>query len=219
MNSGAARGRSIKMYSFVELEPDPKSWCTSLAYWIGTLHKPLPRSFSTAPALASAMSLHFDIEEQCCDEEHLRTSPDLLFKVFRPIAPITLAERWSPMPMLVRLFENPVQHGAELSKKGMRPAFAVFNPVYLGDSEFNPSDAHERHAYYLARLAASRAQEEKARVLVVAQPGWSYSEAREAGYMNPQSALFMHRVGYLFTERLPLQWFPPRSGETRQAKE
>jgi hypothetical protein len=193
------------MYSFEELEPDKESWCTSLAYWIGTLHKPLPKSFVTASALASAMSHHFDIEEQCCDEDHLRTAPDLLFKVFRPIAPVTLAEKWSPIPMLVRLLENPIQHGADLTKKGMRPAFAVFNPVYLGDSEFVPSDPHERHAYYLARLSASRAKEEKARILVVAQPGWSYSHARdEAGLMNPDSALFMHRVGYMFTERLPL---------------
>lgn len=193
------------MYPFAELEPDQESWCTSLAYWIGTLHRPLPKSHATADALAAAMSLHYDIEEQCCDEEHLRTTPELLFKVFRPIAPVTLAEKWCPIPLLVRLLESPIQHGANLSGKSMRPAFAVFNPIYLGDAEFTPADVHERHAYYLARLAASRAQEEKAKVLVVAQPGWSYSSAREeAGLMNPHAALFMHRVGYMFTERLPL---------------
>lgn len=192
------------MYTFEELEPDKESLCTSLAYWIGTLHKPLPNAFATAQALASAMTLHFEFEEQCEDEEDLRTSPDLLFKVFRPIAPITLAEKWSPIPMLVRLLENPIQHEIDLNKTGRRPAFAVFNPVYLGDSEFVPSNTHERHAYYLARLSASRAMEEQARILVVVRPGWSYSSAREAGFMNPDSALSMHRAGYMFTERLPL---------------
>lgn len=190
------------MYSFEELKPD--KWSKSLAYWIGTLHKPLPEAFTTADALASAMSLHFDIEEQCCDEEHLRTEPDLLFDIFRPIAPITLAERWSPIPMLVTLFENPIQHGTDLTRDETLPAFAVFNPTYLGDSEFVPGNVHERHAYYLARLAASRAEEEKARILIVAKPGWSYSHAKEEGFMNPQCALFMHRVGYMFTERVPL---------------
>jgi hypothetical protein len=192
------------MYPFEELEPDKESLCTSLAYWIGTLHKPLPKSFATAPALASAMSLHFDIEEQCCDEEHLRTAPDLLFKIFRPIAPVTLAEKWCPIPMLVRLLENPIQHGADSTGERRRPAFAVFNPIYLGNSDFTPGNIHERHAYYLARLSASRAEEEKAKILIVAQPGWSYFHARESGFMNPHSALFMHRAGYMFTERLPL---------------
>jgi hypothetical protein len=191
------------MYAFKELKPG-SNWCTSVAYWIGTLHRPLPKSHSTSASLAAAMSMHFDIEEQCCDEEHLRTTPELLFEVFRPVAPVTLSERWTPFRMFLTLFENPIRHGVDTEKQFRRSAFAIFNPVYLGDSEFRPKNRHEEHALFLARLAASRAEEEKAKILVVAQPGWSYSHAFEAGLMNPQSALFMHRVGYIYTERLPL---------------
>ena len=191
------------MYSFEELQPAGDSWCTSLAYWIGTLHQPLPVSFATAADLAAAMSLHLDLEEQCWNEQGLRTSPDLLFDVFRPIAPVTLAEKWCPLPLFVRLLGDPIQQGADMSQNDMRPAFAVFDPVYLGDLEFVPGNVHERHAWYLARLSASRAKREKARILVVAQPGWSYSDARDhAGFMNPDSALAMRRAGYVFTERM-----------------
>ena len=192
------------MYPFEILEPESDSWCTSLGYWIGTLHKKLPPSFANADSLSMAMSLHFDIERQAWDEEHLRTSPELLFDVFKPIAPVTLTERWSPIPALIDMFENPVEHGANLTQQGMRPAFAIFNPVYLGDSEFRPTNPHERHAYFLARLAASSALDTKSRILVIAQPGWSYESEVEAGFMNPTSALFMHRVGYIYTERLHL---------------
>lgn len=63
-----------QMYSFDELHPRREFINgRSIAYWLGAVRSPLPTGFASAKQLAAAMSMHYDIEEQACDEEHLRT--------------------------------------------------------------------------------------------------------------------------------------------------
>jgi hypothetical protein len=184
------------MYSFTELHPHQgKGFPDSFAYWLCCLHKE-PKDFS-AGNLKSAMSYHFDVEEQAYTPKMLNSRPELIPKCLTPIAPVTLAPQWSPFPMAVSILGKPEQHGSDSGS-----AFAVWTPRYLGGDEVATKTTDEAHFLFLIRLATSAARASKCRVLLVGSPGWCYRTAAKR-YMNPDTAVMMHDAGYLFTERVP----------------
>lgn len=177
------------MYLFDELHPRREFLNgRSIAYWLGAVRSPLPTSFASATQLAAAMSTHYDIEEQACDEEHLGSVPELLFDVFMPVAPVSLAEAWSPIPLACQLLGSPAIHGIDQSTDWHRPAFGVFGSTFLGESDYGPTMEHDRHAFRLLRFACARALEQECDVLLVAQPGWSFKHCKKDGLMNPEVA-------------------------------
>jgi hypothetical protein len=186
------------MYSFSELCPNSDfEWNNSFAYWLCRLHRePKPSEF-TAERLKRAMSHHFDVEEQAYEPKQLNSPPDLIPKVLTPIAPVTLALRWSPFPMTHSVLGEPVVHARD-----REAVFAVWNPRYLGADSLQATSADESHFVFLLKLAASAAIAGKSKILLVGSPGWSYSPA-VGHFMNPGTALMMHDAGYLFTERVP----------------
>ncbi len=186
------------MYSFAELHSNKGDGLPdSFAYWICRLHKqPKPDLFCTE-RLKSAMSYHFDVEEQAYTPKMLRSPPNLIPNYLTPIAPVTLALKWSPFPMAISILGQPESHG---SSDGA--AFAVWSPRYLGADDTDTTTTDEAHFLFLLRLAASAAMAAKCRVLLVGSPGWSYTHAL-GRYMNPDTAIMMHEAGYLFTERVP----------------
>lgn len=146
------------------------------------------------------MSLHFDIEEQVVSHEQLRSTPELLFGVFSPISPVTLTEAWSPIPMMVELLGKPVDHGTSEGALSY-PAFAVFEPKPLRPSDFKAKGEHARHALRLLHFATKNALREHGRILVVAQPGWSYSSWKTEG-MPREIQANMREAGYEYTDRI-----------------
>ena len=131
------------MYSFDELHPR-RDFINgrSVAYWLGVLRKSLPEEFTSARKLGAAMALHYDIEEQACDEEHLRTAPDLLFDVFSPIAPVSLAEGWSPIPLACALAGSPILHDIDTKYDWGRAAFVIFESTFLTGLDDEPTSVH-----------------------------------------------------------------------------
>lgn len=146
------------------------------------------------------MSYHFDVEEQAYTPKMLNSRPDLIPKYLTPIAPVTLAQRWSPFPLAASILGEPEHHDATEPCYG-QAAFAVWTPRYLGADRIPTATIDEAHFVFLFRLAASAALASKSKILLVGSPGWSYESAAEQ-YMNPDTAVMMHNAGYLFTERV-----------------
>jgi hypothetical protein len=190
------------MYSFETLHPDREFLNgRSVAYWIGALNCPLPQKYRDPAVLAAAMSFHFDVEEQAWDEQHIRTEPELLFDVFAPVAPVSLSEAWSPFPFTEAALGTPEEAGLDETSTWHRPAYAVFTvpPAWKVPPVTN---AHERHFAKLLCGAANAAGTK--RLLVVAQPGWSYNSC---GRMPRTVTPVMRSVGYLVTERRSWPWW------------
>jgi hypothetical protein len=189
------------MYSFPELHGHLGDGLpNSFAYWLCRLRKkPKPQDFN-ASTLENRMSYHYEVEEQAYMPKMLNSSPDLIPKYLAPIAPVTLAYRWSPFPMAFSLLGKPEYH--EVSDPGRsRTAFAVWKPKYLGADEIQAKTIDEAHFLFLLRLAASACLAAKCRVILVGKPGWSYEHA-VTRLMNPDTAIMMHNAGYLFTDRV-----------------
>jgi hypothetical protein len=186
------------MYSFSELCPDPPTWQTSFAYWLCRLNKLPPPDVFSAENLKSAMGYHFEVEEQAHTLNMLNSPTDLIPKYLAPLAPVTLAQKWSPFPLAISMLGDPEFHGAS---ERSRSAFAVWSPRYLGKEKITTTIRDEEHFVFLFRLAASAALEAKCRILLVGSPGWSYESAVD-NRMNPDTALLMLQAGYVFTERV-----------------
>jgi hypothetical protein len=191
------------MYAFDELHPD-RDFINgkSVAYWLGVLKKDLPTEFHSPKALADAMSFHFDIEEQAWDAEHIRSAPSLLFDVLRPIAPVSLAEAWSPFPYAISTLGSPQEAGIDTRSGWLRPAFAIFpRPAQLVCPP--PTNVHEKRLMRLLGLVVDSAGSVD-RVLLVAQPGWSYDDCPR---MPAHVKALMHEVGYQCVERRDWPWW------------
>jgi hypothetical protein len=79
----------------------PRSAATTLAYWIGAL---TPDGFALvehAEPITSAMALQYDLEEQAGYTGVLFPEDADWRGAFLPVAPVQLADRWSPFPAAV----------------------------------------------------------------------------------------------------------------------
>ncbi len=191
------------MYSFETLHPDREFINgKSVAYWLGTLRQDLPAKLRAPKALASAMSFHFDIEGQAWDEEHLRSTPELLFEVFAPIAPVTLAEAWAPFPYACAALGAPLEAAIDETSGWDRPAFAIFRKPDALACPY-PRGIHEKHFRRLLNLVAG-VEDKGDRILLVAKPGWSY---RSCPRMSAHVKTIMQFVGYRYLERRTWPWW------------
>ena len=191
------------MYDFDQLHPKREFINgRSVAYWIGALRGDLPAKYSTARDLAAAMSLHYDVEEHAGDSDQIRSSPDLIFDLFMPVAPVTLAESWSPVPLLCELLGTPKHHDLDQKYDRGRAALTVFESTFLGEGDYNPKHEHDAHCFRLLRYACSRALEVEGDVLLVVKQGWSYSHWKKSGAVSEDIALIMRSVGYVYVDRI-----------------
>jgi len=188
------------MFKFEELTSRDGVFDT-FVYWILVLQKPLPKSCASVQALKELMSYHYDIEEQAYTLEMLRTDKRLLFSYLRPIAPVTVAWKWTPFDLAKSILGSPLRR--EKGRGSQPPALAMWKPKYLG--AWGPKKLSEdaRHFAFLLRIACSAAIAAKGKVLLVGAAGWSYSSCREELMMNPDTALLMHEAGYVYTDRIP----------------
>lgn len=187
------------MFSFSELSTSDVD--TTFAYWVFVERKQLPKDAGKLDALMSWMSYHYDVEEQAYTPKMLRTNKELLPKYVRLIAPVTLAERWTPFAQAIEILGQPIR--AERGEGSDSSAICTFAPQVLGLSQPEDRSEHVRHFVFLLRLACSVARQEKGCVTIIGSPGWSYRGWKDNFYMmNSNTALLMHEAGYLYTDRI-----------------
>ena len=187
------------MFTFEEL--CGSDYDTTFAYWVLVERKPLPKNSASLDSLNSWMSYHYEVEEQAYKSRMLRTNKDLLPKFIRLIAPVTLAERWTPFAEASAALGKPLR--AERGQGTHAPALGIWKPQFLGGCRAGDPSEHVRHFVFLLRLACSVALQEKGRIIIIGSPGWSYSSWRNRFFMmNPDTAVLMHEAGYLYTDRI-----------------
>lgn len=173
---------------------------TTLGYWIGNTESDMPREKLCVSLLSSSMSTQYSIEDQCFADEY-DSVDDFTDKYFNPVAPVTLAQQWSPIPSAEKWLGTPTWKEVEDSH-GWRSAACYWSKT--DDSFFddlvslNEDVAHFR---FLLTLAVTRAMNEGGGILIVCTPGWSYEYAQE----NPLSVYGYSALsaGRLYPERLP----------------
>lgn len=198
----AASHNGSLLYPFDELCTSPD--VTTFAYWVLVEREPLPEEAATLDALYYWMSHHYDVEEQASTEDSFITNDRCMPRYIRLIAPVTLAERWSPYTLANTLLGRPFR--AERGNNGSHSrALGIWEPKVVDHpSAHAPKDLHERHFMFLLGLACSVAKKQSGRVIVVGSPGWSYQHWRdETRMMHPNVAVLMHEHGYLYTDRIP----------------
>src|SRR5688572_23809257 len=100
------------------------AYTSTFAYWLGVLSNPSAHVALDADEACAVMSYQYGSEEQAIDEDGLRGYPDIIPAVLHPVAPVTLALRWSPFPSAIDALGAPVHlHRADYGK-----ALAVFRP-------------------------------------------------------------------------------------------
>ena len=187
------------MFTFDELAEDDQ--IDTFAYWVLVEQMPIPSEFADLNVLKRWMSYHYDAEEQAYTAQMLRTNDDLVPHYIRFVAPVTLAERWTPFQMAINLLGSPIR--AERGEGMWSAAICTFQPKFLGGSEPKDRSEHARHFVFLLRMACSVALRENSRILIIGSPGWSYRYWKDQFYMmNPDTAVLMHEAGYLYTDRI-----------------
>ena len=170
---------------------------TTFAYWLGVLSDPTAEIAQNADDALSAMSFQFDIEEQAHDLSGLCGFRDgVIPTIFHPIAPVTLALRWSPFPAAFSALGEPVA----LNRGRFAKTLAVFKPV---ESPLFPAkSADERHFLFLLRRTCERAFRSKRWVLLAGSPGWSYTD-KDFITEKPDLQKLMAAFGFVFYARKP----------------
>lgn len=159
----------LTLYDFEALK------VTSLAYWIGVARgRPVAVDAGT---LSSAMSYQYDIEEQAGRIGYV-FPPDANWRTyFRPIGPVQLTCRWSPIPTAIAVLGQP-------SWLSRHESFATALACQWDSSSLLAAKAAPRavagvpdSSRFLALLsvAAELAVPQGGDLLLVAKPGWSYT--------------------------------------------
>lgn len=145
------------------------AYTSTFAYWLGVLSDPSAQVALDADEACAVMSYQYGSEEQAVDEDGLRGYPNIIPTVVHPVAPVTLALRWSPFPSAITALGTPVHlHCADYGK-----TLAIFRPVE--NSSFSAESADERHFLSLLQHCSTRAAHSKRWVFLTGSPGWSYN--------------------------------------------
>jgi hypothetical protein len=199
LGSAGPVDESSSLYPFEEL--CTSAFTSTFAYWIVVERKPQPVGAATLDSLYHWMSYHYDVEEQASEIEAFLTSDQYTPDSMRIIAPVTLAERWSPYTLATEILGAPLR--AERGSGSHSRALGIWSPKSVDASLHPPTNEHERHFVFLLGLACSVALKQNGRIVIIGSPGWSYTHWRDKiRMMNPNISLLMHESGYLYTDRI-----------------
>ncbi len=166
------------------------SHCTTLAYWIGVLTDIRSKIATNAEEACAAMSHQYNVEEQ----DNLCGYPEYVPDIFRPIAPVTLALKWSPFPLALDIMGEPLT----FDSGGYGARLFAFQPTSKKNvSPFGSADT--RHFIFLLESAIRRARLDDY-VLLCGSPGWSYLNA-DCIYRSTRR--LMRDFGFVYQERKP----------------
>lgn len=164
----------------------------TFTYWLAALSDPASQLALNAADACAAMSFRYDAEEQVSGVPHLR---QITPEVLHPVAPVTMAWRWSPFPSACSALGEPSHF--DIAKYGK--VVTVFRPV--ADPSFATSSADERHFLSLLRACCERAYRAKQSVFLCGSPGWSYNHDFLPEF--PHGRRIMARFGYVYRTRTP----------------
>lgn len=186
--------------TFDELTGEDSDWCTSLAYWVGPYAGKLD-----AKALldvGSAMSFQYDFEEQA-DAYGAALPEDAAWaRELAPVAPVQLADAWSPLACAVDVLGAPSSEALE-ETTGARMAVAAWDAASVSritTTARKSTSADEKRFLGLLTVSVKRAQEARRGLLIVASPGWSYEHVHE---VSKATARLMVKAGFVVTTRRP----------------
>lgn len=187
-----------QLFDFAALNRDAgnEDWNTTFAYWLLLLHTPDSLYARDAAEACSAMSFQYDVEDQSTD---VFSDEELIPAVFLPVAPVTLAFRWSPFPAAITALGQPLHSD---SHKGR--TLAVFKPTLENYPTGFTTD--HKHFDFLLQHACSRAIETQSLILLVGEPGWDYTSDNLAD--EPQIRERMRDAGFVYTLRKPQDLSP-----------
>ena len=171
-----------------------EAWNDTFAYWLLVLHDPSSPYARDADEAQSVMAYQYDIEEQG-NLEGEGSEGRLIPDVFVPIAPVTLALRWSPFPAAIEALGLPLHANV---KQG--DTLAVFTPQTL--PEVLGSTPDEQHFSFLLHHACAYALKADALVLLVGSPGWDY-DSEDFLVGEPEIRQMMDDFGFVYTLRKP----------------
>lgn len=171
-----------------------ETWNDTFAYWLLVLHDSSSLYARDAYKAQGVMSHQYDVEEQGNLEGE---GPDgsLVPEVFVPIAPVTLALRWSPFPAAIEALGQPIH--ADVNRGDI---LAIFTPQIL--PQVLGSTLDKQHFSLLLHHACVRALKENALVLLVGSPGWSY-DSEDFLEEEPEIRKLMDDLGFAYTLRKP----------------
>ena len=142
------------------------------------------------------MSCQYDVEEQATELDSLRGYREVIPSIFHPIAPVTLALRWSPFPAACAALGQPIH----TDRGDFAQVLAVFRPSDA--PTFPATTADERHFQFLLSHSCERAIRTKRWVLLAGSPGWSYT-SEDYIADDPELQQLMADFGFVFYARKP----------------
>ncbi len=180
---------------------------STFAYWLCVTGWPFSRVLRSADWACAAMSHQYDTEEQ----DNLRGFPQYVPRVIRPIAPVTVAYRWSPFPRAIELLGQPTR--IRMDEYGT--VLMLFEPSHFETANDPCTDLG--HFEFLLKHACERAMQSrhlmfKRQVFLCGSPGWSYKltgfNSSEEGdldccYENEERAELMKEFGFVHCSRKP----------------
>lgn len=185
------------MLDFASLNKDygGESWCDTFAYWLLMLHYTQSTYAKNAPEACAIMSFQYDVEDQVHNSEMLIGNPELVPSVFTPIAPVTLAYKWSPFPTAIEVLGKPLHVDTHRGK-----TLAVFEAKQYSTTISSTLD--ENHFDFLLKYACNHASTSNSSILLVGSPGWDYNSD---GYLEeaPEIQALMRNFGFIYTLRKP----------------
>jgi hypothetical protein len=193
MNSSLYDFEALKTASF----GTGATWLTTFAYWLGVLSDPESNTARNGDHVGSIMSCQYDVEEQAFKLDDLRGNDKFIPSIFQPVAPVTLALRWSPFPTAFAALGEPIHvHQGKVAK-----TVALFRPVERPSFAAAKCD-DERHFQFLLDHASERAMRTKRWVMLAGAPGWSY-ESEDFIADNPDIQKLMADFGFVYFARKP----------------
>ena len=167
----------------------PKS-CTTVAYWIGVLTNVRSKIATDAEEACAVMSHQHDVEEQ----DNFCSFPEYIPTVFRPIAPVTLALKWSPFPLALAIMGEPFSFDSTSSGNRL----FIFRPEMIKRMEpFGCADI--RHFQFLLAAAIQSAKSNEY-ILLCGSPGWSYNSPE---HIYGSTRRMMKDFGFVYQRRKP----------------
>lgn len=177
-----------------------ESCATTLAYWIGTLTRAGFALVEHAEPITIAMALQYDLEQQAGGTGVLFPEGADWRGAFLPVAPVQLADRWSPFPDAAEALGPPSLRVMGLDTFGSRCVVMAWSPdaIVTAPLRATPARGDRQRLRGLLEVSVMRARERDLGVLLAGKPGWSYADAYP---MTRQTAARMRRAGFVVTDR------------------
>ena len=170
---------------------------STLAYWLGVAAPNVEADFLRAYDWHSQMSTQFTREEQAQTAADLCTDSELIPHRFRPVAPVTLSRLWSPIPLACDRLGVPLY--SQLDDRGRAIA------AWLPSEPWRPltqSSGDVAHFELLVGHAVGVASATQGKIVLVAEPGWSYDGEDFIAKDKPLRRL-MRDFGFIVSQRKP----------------